>query len=91
MIRNVIMPERIVYFNIVLCSYNGSTFIRQQLISILEQQYPFWHLYVFDDSSSDTTVDILTQFADFSEKITVLPPLHTNQGVLASFLNISKP
>lgn len=55
---------------IVLASYNGASYIREQLDSILNQTDPNWHLTVSDDGSTDGTDRILDEYAQrFPEKI----------------------
>lgn len=49
--------------SIVLCTYNGARFLRQQLDSLVGQTYPVYELLVFDDRSSDDTVKILNEYA----------------------------
>jgi glycosyltransferase involved in cell wall biosynthesis len=46
-----------------MCTYNGSRYLREQLDSIVNQAYPIHEFLVFDDISSDDTVDILNNYA----------------------------
>lgn len=56
---------------ILLATYNGERFIRQQLDSILAQDDERWHLTVSDDGSTDATPQILDEYAAaYPEKIT---------------------
>lgn len=61
---------------ILLATYNGERFLRQQLDSLLDQTWENWHLTVSDDFSTDKTVRILeTYIADYPDRITrVIPP-----------------
>lgn len=45
--------------SVILCSYNGSRFIRDQVMSILQQTYPITELVIVDDASTDDTVAVL--------------------------------
>ncbi len=47
---------------ILMCTYNGEEFIREQLDSIEAQDYKNWTLYVNDDGSRDKTLDILKTY-----------------------------
>ncbi|MFJ2322117.1 glycosyltransferase family 2 protein [Pseudomonas sp. NPDC087817] len=47
---------------ILMCTYNGSSFLREQLDSFGRQSYRDWTLYVSDDSSADSTRDILDEY-----------------------------
>ena len=48
---------------ILLASYNGEVYIREQIDSILAQSDDRWHLTVSDDGSTDHTVEILDEYA----------------------------
>ena len=48
--------------NVVLASYNGEKYIRKQIESILNQTYPIAGIHVFDDCSTDNTVQVLRDF-----------------------------
>ena len=47
---------------VVMCTYNGEKYLRQQLDSILAQTYPIQELIVQDDCSTDTTLTILHEY-----------------------------
>jgi hypothetical protein len=47
---------------ILLCSYNGARFIREQLDSIAAQTHTDWKVWVSDDGSSDGTLEILSEY-----------------------------
>lgn len=72
--------------NIILSSYNGEAYIKEQIASIIDQTYTDWHLYIFDDGSTDSTVAIAEEFAGKEpERITVRRNEH-NMGSTKSFL-----
>jgi glycosyltransferase involved in cell wall biosynthesis len=48
--------------SIVLCTYNGEAFLRQQLDSLLAQTYPNLEIVVCDDCSTDGTRAILMEY-----------------------------
>lgn len=52
---------------ILLATYNGGSFLKQQLNSFLEQSHPSWSVYASDDGSTDETLKILKDF-EFSHK-----------------------
>lgn len=57
---------------IVLCTYNGAGYLREQLDSLLIQTFTDWHCYVFDDCSTDGTQNILHEYAGrFPDHFTV--------------------
>lgn len=56
---------------ILLASYNGETYIREQIDSILEQTDECWYLTVSDDGSTDHTAQILDEYVSrYPDKIT---------------------
>ncbi len=49
--------------SVVLCTYNGERFLREQLDSIVCQKYPAFELIIQDDCSTDRTVEIIKEYA----------------------------
>lgn len=49
---------------ILLATYNGERYIRQQLDSILNQDYENWLVRACDDASTDDTYEILTEYKE---------------------------
>jgi glycosyltransferase involved in cell wall biosynthesis len=49
--------------SIALCTYNGEKFLRTQLDSLLDQTYRNIEVIAVDDTSSDSTVGILKEYA----------------------------
>ncbi|WP_426234011.1 glycosyltransferase family 2 protein [Pseudomonas sp. TWP3-2] len=54
--------ERDASVAILMCSFNGERFLSEQLASIERQDHTRWQLFVSDDGSTDSTVDILSSF-----------------------------
>ncbi len=48
---------------VVMCTYNGEKYLREQMDSILAQTYPIHEIIVQDDRSTDGTVALLRQYA----------------------------
>ena len=48
--------------SVVMCTYNGTDFLKEQLDSIINQTYPIYELIIQDDCSTDTTVSILKEY-----------------------------
>lgn len=67
---------------VAMATYNGQSYIRQQLNSILNQTYQELEIIIVDDCSSDNTLELITSFKD--ERITVLSNDY-NMGVAKSF------
>lgn len=56
--------------DIIMASYNGSKFIKEQIDSVLTQSYKEWKLHIFDDMSTDSTCSIIQEYvARFPDKI----------------------
>jgi len=55
--------------SVVMCTYNGEKFLREQLDSILAQTYPIMEIIVQDDCSTDGTVDIINEYASSNPAI----------------------
>ena len=56
---------------VLMSTYNGAQFLGEQIDSILSQKNVCVHLFVRDDCSSDSTMDVLTSYADNCSNITV--------------------
>lgn len=69
--------------DVVMCTYNGAKYLREQLDSIVEQTYPIHRLIVQDDRSTDDTVAIVKEYCDRYNFI----ELHINEHNLGYNLN----
>lgn len=49
--------------SVVMATYNGARYVREQLDSILAQTYPNFEIVVIDDNSTDQTFEILEEYA----------------------------
>ena len=47
---------------ILLATYNGEKFLKQQLESIINQEYKLWEILIHDDGSVDNTIEILNEY-----------------------------
>lgn len=61
------MEEKI---DILLATYNGEKYLKEQIDSILNQTHQNIHLIISDDSSQDRTTEILKQY-ETDERITI--------------------
>lgn len=70
--------------SIVMATYNGEKYLREQVDSLLAQSYPSLEFVFVDDASSDSSLEILRHYASQDERIhLVANPI--NQGLLATF------
>ena len=71
---------------ILMAVYNGATFLESQIVSVLEQNYPNFRLYIRDDGSTDGSVGILEEMArQFPDKIVLLQDETKRLGVIGNF------
>lgn len=70
--------------SIVLATYNGGTYLREQLDSVLAQTYPNLEIVVTDDGSTDDTIPILEEYATRFSRIRLLP-VGPNVGYVKNF------
>lgn len=50
--------------SIVLCTYNGEKYLRQQLDTLINQTYPNIEIIVQDDHSTDSTPEIIKEYCE---------------------------
>ncbi len=67
---------------VILSTYNGEKYIKNQIDSILNQTYKNIEIYVRDDGSKDNTIDILKEY-EKQGKIKLYPK--ENVGFIKSF------
>jgi glycosyltransferase involved in cell wall biosynthesis len=72
--------------SVVMCTYNGACFIREQLDSILAQTYPAKEVIIFDDASNDETPTIIKDYAQKHNHIR----FHQNQSNIGFTLNFEQ-
>lgn len=72
---------------ILLATYNGERYLREQLDSLFQQSFKDWTLYVHDDGSTDHTIQIMNDYAAKQDNINVLdyPSQH---GAKNNFLSL---
>lgn len=73
---------------ILLSTYNGEKFIREQLFSILTQQGVDVHILIRDDGSKDNTCEIVEDIASTTDRITLIRA--KNVGCIGSFCALAK-
>ena len=70
--------------SVVLGTYNGQTYLREQLDSVLAQTYPFLEIITIDDGSTDATVSILREYAACDPRIRLVVN-EQNLGFIRNF------
>lgn len=72
-----------------MSTYNGESYLADQIDSIINQSYLNWHLYIRDDGSNDKTCEIIRHYSSKCSKISfVNDGKVTNLGVIKSFMNL---
>ena len=70
--------------SIVMATYNGEKYLREQVDSLLAQSYPSLEFVFVDDASSDASLAILQEYALRDSRIRFISN-PVNQGLLATF------
>lgn len=75
---------------ILLATYNGAKFLREQLDSLLNQTHQSIHIYIGDDDSTDATPSIIQEYLDkYPAKLT-LAASSGRHGVIGNFSRLMK-
>lgn len=75
---------------IVMATYNGMKYVREQIDSIIANTYTDWKLWICDDGSKDNTISILKEYEDkYTDKIIVYQN-PKNLGLVLNFLEGAK-
>lgn len=72
---------------VLMSTYNGERYLSVQIDSILQQSCQDFTLYIRDDGSTDSTLDVIRYYCDHYQNI-VLIPSNKNLGVTKSFLKL---
>lgn len=82
---------------IMMATYNGANYIREQLESIIKQTYQNWILFIRDDGSTDDTLKIIENYqTNYKDKIIIIKNLsgggsaNTNFSVIWKWIKENK-
>ena len=74
---------------ILMATYNGEKFLREQLDSLLEQTYRDFKILIRDDGSTDGTRDILSEYTIcYPEKIKIIHDENKGGGAAKNFFHL---
>lgn len=73
---------------IILGVYNAEQYISEQLDSIINQTFTNWSLYVRDDNSTDSTLDIVKRYAIKNDNIYIIEDKDGNLGCNGNYFRI---
>ncbi len=71
---------------VLISTYNGEKYLKEQLDSILNQTYPNIEIVIRDDGSSDSTIEIIKEYQQRHDNITFKEG--TNIGFIKSFFKL---
>lgn len=72
---------------IIMTTYNGEKYLNEQIDSILSSTYKEFKLYIVDDGSKDSTMDILSRYQRQYPDVIYISRNETNMGVTLNFLS----
>jgi len=73
---------------VLMATYNGSKFLKEQIESIQYQTHLNWELWIRDDNSSDSTVEIIRNYESSDSRIRLVEDSSGNLGVSKNFLKL---
>lgn len=74
---------------VMMATYNGERYLKEQIDSILNQSYGNWILYISDDQSNDETVKIINSYVKkYHDKIILLNNDHKFRNARDNFNNV---
>lgn len=73
---------------ILMATYNGEKYLREQIESLRRQSFKDWTLYIQDDGSKDATLKIIKEYADKDSRIRLFDVGLTRQGAGMNFLSM---
>lgn len=77
--------------NILMATYNGATYLTEQIESIQRQTFQDWQLLIRDDGSTDGTLEVIRGFEAADTRIHLInPDKQVNIGVIKSFFTLLK-
>jgi|GEM_PF-81262 len=83
-------PVKYPRVHIVMATYNGGLYIKEQLDSLLKQTYENWELLIRDDNSTDNTLDIIHQYQLHEPRIHLTVNTSPVKGACRNFAELFK-
>jgi len=75
---------------ILMATYNGEKYIKEQINSIINQTYTNWRLLIRDDGSKDKTLEIIKEYEKKDDRIKLLEDNKGNLGFVKNFEELTK-
>jgi len=76
------------HVHILMCTKDGAGYLAAQLASIAAQSHKEWSLWISDDGSRDTTLEIIAQFQAVHPGRSIALVKGPQSGVAANFLSL---
>lgn len=73
--------------DIIMATYNGGDYIENQLLSLFQQTYKNWTLYIHDDGSTDQTIQIIKKYSQIDKRIIFIDDVYKGLKVGKNFLH----
>ena len=73
---------------ILMATYNGEKYLRNQLLSLLQQTHEDWVLWIRDDGSTDQTLAMIDEFCKRDSRIRFSPSSQTKAGAAKNFFSL---
>lgn len=73
---------------IMMATYNGERYLKDQLKSLSDQTFKNWDLYVSDDGSTDQTIGILKNFQKKDSRLRAILVNQGQHGAYNNFFNV---
>lgn len=77
--------QNISKIDIIMATYNGETYLKEQIDSILENTFTDWTLTICDDGSKDRTIPIVKEYEEKYKGKIILHQNEKNLGVKLNF------
>lgn len=71
--------------SVVMCTYNGERFVREQIESILHQTVGVNEILIYDDHSTDKTFEIISAYQHQFPELVKIHQQAINRGVVKNF------
>lgn len=74
---------------ILLATYNSEPFLSEQLDSLFNQTYQDWTLYIRDDGSTDSTINLIQKYHNkYPTRIFIMNDTESHIGPMNSFMRL---
>lgn len=87
---NGLIGTRDIKVVIMMATYNGEKYIKEQIDSIINQSYTNWNLLIRDDLSTDSTFNIIREIAIDDPRIKIVEDVQGNLGQCSNFDSLMK-